>query len=115
MDFYHTTLKASPEALEYLERRGLGNPELIEHFRLGFANRTLAYRLAPKQYKAGAEMRAALQRVGILRDSGHEHFNGSIVVPLFGSDSNNPAARPVVGSNPAANARLDPHKTSRPP
>jgi DNA primase len=98
IDFYHTTLKASPEALEYLERRGLGNPELIEHFRLGYANRTLAYRLAPKQYKAGAEMRTALQRVGILRDSGHEHFNGSIVVPLFGGDGNDPAARLVVGA-----------------
>jgi DNA primase len=98
IDFYHTTLKASPEALEYLDRRGLGNLELIDHFRLGYANRTLAYRLAPKQYKAGAEMRAALQRVGILRDSGHEHFNGSIVVPLFGGDGNDPAARPVVGA-----------------
>ena len=99
IDFYHTTLKASPEALAYLERRGLGNPELIERFRLGYANRTLAYRLAPKQYKAGSEMRTALQRVGILRDSGHEHFNGSIVVPLFGSDGNDPAApRTVVGA-----------------
>jgi DNA primase len=98
IDFYHTTLKTSPEALEYLGQRGLGNPELIEHFRLGYANRTLAYRLAPKQYKAGAEMRTALQRVGILRDSGHEHFNGSIVVPLFGIDSNDPAARTVVGA-----------------
>jgi DNA primase len=98
IEFYHTTLKSSPEALEYLERRGLGNPELIERFRLGYANRTLAYRLAPKQYKAGAEMRTALQRVGILRDSGHEHFNGSIVVPLFGGDSNDPTARPVVGA-----------------
>src|SRR5579872_1265863 len=28
------------------------------------------------QYKAGAQMRTALQRVGILRDSGHEHLNG---------------------------------------
>ena len=28
-------------------------------------------------------MRAALQRIGILRESGHEHFNGSIVVPLW--------------------------------
>ena len=91
-------MKTSPEALEYLERRGLGNPELIEHFRLGYANRTLAYRLAPKQYKAGAEMRTALQRVGILRDSGHEHFNGSIVVPLFGGDGDGPTARPVVGA-----------------
>ena len=97
IDFYHTTLKVSPEALEYLERRGLGNPELIERFRLGYANRTLAYRLAPKQYKAGAEMRTALQRVGILRDSGHEHFNGSIVVPLFGESADG-APRPVVGS-----------------
>jgi DNA primase len=98
IDFYHTTLKSSPEALGYLEKRGLGSMELIEHFRLGYANRTLAYRLAPKQYKAGAEMRTALQQVGISRDSGHEHFNGSIVVPLFGSDSNDPAARPVVGA-----------------
>jgi DNA primase len=97
IDFYHTTLKASPEALEYLERRGLGNPELIERFRLGYANRTLAYRLAPKQYKAGAEMRTALQRVGILRDSGHEHFNGSIVVPLFGTSAEG-APRVVVGA-----------------
>jgi DNA primase catalytic core len=98
IDFYHTTLKASPEALEYLNKRGLGSMELIDHFRLGYANRTLAYRLAPKQYKAGAEMRTALQRVGILRDSGHEHFNGSIVVPLFGREDNDPAARPVVGA-----------------
>jgi DNA primase len=98
IDFYHTTLKTSPEALEYLEKRGLGSMELIEHFRLGYANRTLAYRLAPKQYKAGAEMRTALQRVGILRDSGHEHFNGSVVVPLFGGEGNDPAARPVVGA-----------------
>ena len=97
IDFYHTTLKASPEALEYLDRRGLGNPELIDHFRLGYANRTLAYRLAPKQYKAGAEMRTALQRVGILRDSGHEHFNGSIVVPLFGRSADG-APRAVVGA-----------------
>ena len=105
IEFYHETLLASPEALKYLEGRGLGNRELIERFRLGFANRTLAYRLAPKQFKAGAELRAALQRVGILRDSGHEHFNGSIVVPLWGAArgslvaadaANNP--RPVVGA-----------------
>ena len=85
IEFYHETLLASPEALKYLEARGLGSRELIERFRLGFANRTLAYRLAPKQYKAGAELRAALQRIGILRESGHEHFNGSIVVPLWGT------------------------------
>jgi DNA primase catalytic core len=99
IDFYHDTLKASPEALAYLDRRGLGKMELIERFKLGYANRTLAYRLAPKQFKAGAELRTALQRVGILRESGHEHFNGSIVIPLFGGDDEG-SARPqaVVGA-----------------
>jgi DNA primase len=96
IEFYHQTLKASPEALSYLESRGLGSMELIERFRLGYANRTLAYRLAPKQYKAGAESRSALQRVGILRDSGHEHLNGSIVVPLFQADE--AGERHVVGA-----------------
>jgi hypothetical protein len=28
-------------------------------------------------------MRGRLQRLGILRESGHEHFNGSVVVPVF--------------------------------
>lgn len=85
IEFYHQTLKASPEALQYLDSRGLGSMEMIERFKLGYANRTLAYRLAPKQYKAGVEHRAALQRIGVLRESGHEHFNGSLVIPLFGA------------------------------
>jgi DNA primase len=74
IEFYHQTLKESSEGLQYLESRGLGNRELIQRFKLGYANRTLAYRLAPKQYKAGAEHRAALQRIGVLRESGHEHL-----------------------------------------
>src|SRR5690606_13978675 len=98
IEFYHQTLKTSPEALQYLDSRGIGNMELIERFKLGYANRTLAYRLAPKQYKAGADLRSALQRVGILRDSGHEHLNGSIVVPLFGADEDGRATTQVVGA-----------------
>jgi DNA primase len=81
--YYHEQLKQSPEALAYLESRGLNRPELIEHFPLGFANRTLGYHLPKKALKAGAEIRARLQRLGVLRESGHEHFNGSVVVPVF--------------------------------
>jgi len=33
IDFYHQTLKANPEALAYLDKRGLGSRELIERFR----------------------------------------------------------------------------------
>jgi DNA primase catalytic core len=44
-DFYHETLKQSPDALRYLEKRGLTHPEMISRFKIGFANRTLGYRL----------------------------------------------------------------------
>jgi DNA primase len=80
--FYHATLKQSPEALAYLQARGLTHPELIDRFQLGYANRTLAYRLPEKNRQDGAALREQLQRVGILRESGHEHFNGSLVVPV---------------------------------
>lgn len=83
VDFYHATLLESPEALAYLDKRGIGSRELIERHRLGFANRTLGYRLPGKQLKAGAEIRGRLQKIGLLRQSGHEHFNGCLVVPVF--------------------------------
>ncbi|MBI4693233.1 MAG: toprim domain-containing protein, partial [Gammaproteobacteria bacterium] len=83
VDYYHASLKQSPEALAYLARRGLDHPEVIKHFKLGFANRTLGLRLPSMNRKAGAELRARLQRLGILRASGHEHFNGSLVVPVL--------------------------------
>lgn len=60
VDFYHETLLQSPEALAYLDKRGLNDPELIQRFRLGFANRTLGYRLPPKQVKAGRDLRTRL-------------------------------------------------------
>lgn len=81
--FYSQTLRESVEALRYLERRGLRHPELVERFRLGYANRTLGYRLPAKSRQAGAALRGRLQRLGVLRDSGHEHLSGSLVVPVL--------------------------------
>jgi DNA primase len=80
--YYHERLKQTPEALAYLARRGLDDAELIERFRLGFADRSLGLRLPEKTRKAGHEIRTRLQRLGLLRESGHEHFNGSIVIPV---------------------------------
>jgi len=88
VDYYHQSLKGSPEALDYLAARGLTHPELIERFKLGYANRTLGLRLPEKNRKAGAEIRARLERLGIYRESGHEHFNGSLVVPVFDAGGN---------------------------
>jgi DNA primase catalytic core len=86
MAFYHETLKQRPEALAYLEKRGLNHPALIEHFTIGFSNRTLPYRLPAKNRHAGALIRNRLQALGILRNTGHEHFSGSMVVPITDAD-----------------------------
>jgi DNA primase len=88
VDYYHETLKQSPEALKYLQGRGLDHPEMVAHLRLGFSNRTLCYRLPEKNRKEGAEVRGRLQGLGILRESGHEHFTGSVVMPVIDLNGN---------------------------
>ena len=82
VDFYARTLKESPDALGYLTRRRIAHPEAIEAFRLGFANRTLGLRLPEKNRKAGADLRGRLTTLGVFRASGHEHFAGSLVIPV---------------------------------
>src|SRR5690348_11139497 len=84
--YYHENLLASPEGLAYLATRGLEHRDAIDRFRLGLATRTLGYALPPKQHKAGKRLRERLQTLGLLRASGHEHFTGSLIVPVLGPD-----------------------------
>jgi hypothetical protein len=81
--YYAQTLSSSPEALGFLARRRIGHPEAVEAFRLGYANRTLGYRLPGSQTKDGVVLRSRLQALGVLRPSGHEHFTGSLVIPVL--------------------------------
>ncbi len=81
--YYQERLQAAPDALAYLAARGLAHPELVSSFRLGVADRTLGLRLPDKNRKAGADIRARLQRIGLYRESGHEHFSGSLIVPVL--------------------------------
>jgi DNA primase len=75
-DYYHERLKQTPDALAYLSGRGIDPAKVVEVFGLGFADRSLCYVLT------GAKMRSRLQGLGVLRDSGHEHLRGSLVVPI---------------------------------
>jgi DNA primase len=89
--YYHDTLKQNPEALAYLEARGIvgaARDEAIDTFRLGVADRTLGLRLPQKNRLLGAEIRTRLQKIGIYRESGHEHFNGSLIVPVCDEGGN---------------------------
>lgn len=83
VDYYHQCLLDSPDALEYLKQRGLDCPDAVKTFKLGYANRTLGYRLPQKNRAEGKVIRERLQRMGLLRDSGHEHFTGSLVIPVL--------------------------------
>ena len=82
LDYYHERLKENPAALAYLKRRGIG-AEAVEAFRIGFVDRTLGLRLPQANRKEGALVRERLQRLGILRDTGHEHLRGRVVFPVI--------------------------------
>lgn len=82
-DYYHERLIQSKLALDYLASRGLDDEELVKRFRIGFADRTLGLRLPHANRAEGKALRARLQEIGVFRkESGHEHFNGSIVFPI---------------------------------
>jgi DNA primase len=85
-ELYHEAAKDRPELSAYLERRGLRHAEMFEHFRIGYAERTLTARLPERWVKGGETVRSQLQRIGILRATGHEHFAGSLVIPIYGED-----------------------------
>jgi len=87
VDFYHTAFQNDPKAMEYLHRRHCLHPEAVKHFKLGYANRTLGYRV-PVTTASGKRLKARLQGLGILRRSGHEHLNGSVVFPIFDAAGN---------------------------
>lgn len=75
-EFYHQTLYRDPAALEYLTKRGIRSEEAIQTFKIGYANRTL-------NYAVSEEVRTGLKEIGIFRDSGHEHFSGSVTIPIL--------------------------------
>lgn len=80
---YTETLRHSTPGLAYLEKRGLNDPTLIEHFKLGYADQSLMRRIRLRGSKEGDAVRDHLQRLGLLRESGHEYFKGSIIVPIL--------------------------------
>ncbi len=81
LDYYHARLKENPVALAYLKKRGIG-AEAVAAFRLGFVDRTLGLRLPQANRKEGAAIRERLTRLGILRDTGHEHLRGRVIFPV---------------------------------
>ncbi|WP_456311516.1 CHC2 zinc finger domain-containing protein [Serratia proteamaculans] len=96
VNWYHRNLLNSPDALAWLEKRGLNHPELVSHFRLGFAGaHGIAGALPSPHSKEGKSLRVRLTGLGVVRESNRQdHFRGCLIVPVTGwSESYDPAQR----------------------
>ena len=83
IDYYHETLLSNPEAQAYLEKRGIASGEAIPTFKLGYAERTLGYRLPQKNRVEGADPAwPAAEDRGAAR-VGARHLSGSLVIPVI--------------------------------
>jgi DNA primase catalytic core len=80
---YQERLLTSEPAKRYLEKRGLDNDELINHFKIGFCDRKINQILSSRPSNRGKSERLALRETGIVLDNGIERMNGSIVVPII--------------------------------
>ena len=76
IDYYCRTLKETTEGLDYLRSRGVTVGEAIDHFRIGYANRTLGLTLPTMDSKAGRDIRpvAASRPVPKQRPRTHERL-----------------------------------------
>ena len=77
--FYQEQLDRYPEALRYLEQRGLRDPALRQQLRIGFApGGNLRHHLMAQGYSF-----ELLQHVGLLNAQGRDTFYARVVFPLL--------------------------------
>jgi DNA primase catalytic core len=87
-DHCHALFKESAEPRDFVTRRGLDSSELVSRFKLGYQDRTLGLRLPTPTTKAGVEIRERFKRLGLIRESGHGSFVGSLIVPTIDLSGN---------------------------
>jgi len=77
LDHYHQTLLGrNRRGLDYLKARGLSDPAMLAHFKIGYVDHTLKSKLTPAQVKLAQEM-------GLFNDKRNETFWNRVVVPIF--------------------------------
>jgi len=84
--FYHDNLNLNERAKKYLIERSIFNDQVINHFNLGFADRTLGLRLQKLDKSEEEVSRGSLLRLGLLKSSGHELFYGAITFPILNQE-----------------------------
>ena len=80
-DFYQLQLHRHPEAVAYLQRRGIHSPELIEHIRIGYAPGGC---LRAHLMQLGCPLQV-LRQAGLVTAAGYDTYMHRVVFPLEGN------------------------------
>ena len=83
---YRDGLTRGMVAQRWLARRRIDSPDAVARFGVGFSDRTLGRGMPVKSRSHDDDVRGRLQRLGVLRESGHEQFRGAVVFPVVGND-----------------------------
>jgi hypothetical protein len=86
VDHYQAAFQANVEAQDFLRKRGLLNPEIVERFRIGYSDYSLQSRLPSFVQKAGKHLRARLSAMGLMHGRSHQVFKGCLVFPVTAAD-----------------------------
>ncbi len=87
VDYYVERGKQRSDFQAYLKKRGIDSPEMIEHFRIGYAPANPSLNLPALTHREEVRLRDRLQRLGIFRSPrAIEHLAGSLVVPVFDAE-----------------------------
>ena len=84
--YYHDDGKRFPEMREYLAGRSIDPDLVVDPFKIGYSNRTLGYHVPRKCAANGASLRGRLEKLGVMKETGHEAMRGSLTIPLFDGD-----------------------------
>lgn len=86
-EHYHQKLNEHPMLIQAIRSRKV-KEEYIEQFNIGFCDRTMGFELQSPKCLLGSQNRGRLQRLGLLKGSGHEFFRGALVIPYQDSQGN---------------------------
>ena len=99
--YHECLLTRGRRGLDYLKSRGLGDVEMLTHFRAGYVDGGLKRKLSAAQIKAA-------QACGLFNEKGNEKFYGRVVVPIF-DDAERPVGlygRDITGNSEVAHLYL---------
>ncbi|MEO9943783.1 hypothetical protein [Paraglaciecola sp.] len=85
-DYYHNQLMANAQVCSQLTELGLKELNLVSG-KFGYCDRTLNRYINRSVTDEGGAFRGCLQRLALIKDTGHELFRGCVVEPIFNDEA----------------------------